>query len=421
MIRKSHKRRQGSILWRRISTFQTLKQMHAFMIIHGFNTNLSALRELIFASAIAISGAIDYAHQLFDHISQPDIFIWNTMIRGSAHSSHASNAISLYTQMQKGPIRPDNFTFPFLLKACTKLSWTSMGNIIHGKVVRFGFESSTLSRNSLINLHANCGDLDAAGALFRGSGMEDVVAWSSLIAGYARRGEMETARRMFDEMPMKDLVSWNVMISVYAKRGEMESARELFDRVPVRDVVSWNAMIAGYVRSGLQMEAMEVFEEMQQAGEWADEVTLVILLSGCADSGALEIGQRIHWSLVEIGLSNLSIVLGNALIDMYAKCGSIEKAIEPAKVGSFGSRRFCTWRSQTESCRTVPNPLIKFRPMVSDHFIKILLWLLVRYWWDILCDSAWVCVFLAIKQLSRTSFSWRLVRDSVTRSSEAQE
>ncbi|XXG61568.1 hypothetical protein AAC387_Pa05g0148 [Persea americana] len=89
--------------------------------------------------------------------------------------------------------------------------------------------------------------------------------------------------------------------------------------------------------------------------------------------------------------------------------------LKPAKVGSFGSRRFCTWRSQTESCRTVPNPLIKFRPMVSDHFIKILLWLLVRYWWDILCDSAWVCVFLAIKQLSRTSFSWRLVRDSVTR------
>ncbi|XXG90274.1 hypothetical protein AAC387_Pa12g2083 [Persea americana] len=317
MIRKLQGLRRGSSMWRRCSSFPALKQIHAFMVVNGFNTDLFALRELIFASAIAISGTIDYAHRLFDHISQPDIFIWNTMIRGSSQSSRPFKAIYLFSQMERSCVRPDHFTFPFLLKASTRLSSISLGSEIHGKILKFGFESDDFIRNSLINLHANCGDLNVASAIFRGAPMKDVVAWSSLIAGYARRGEIGTARRMFDEMPDKDLVSWNVMISVYAKCGEMESARKLFDAVLVKDVVSWNAMIAGYVLQGSQVEAMEVFEEMQRAGERPDEVTLLSLLSACADSGALDIGQRIHCSLVESGSNYLSTVLGNALIDIF--------------------------------------------------------------------------------------------------------
>ncbi|KAJ8616545.1 hypothetical protein MRB53_035917 [Persea americana] len=313
MIRKLQGLRRGSSMWRRCSSFPALKQIHAFMVVNGFNTDLFALRELIFASAIAISGTIDYAHRLFDHISQPDIFIWNTMIRGSSQSSRPFKAIYLFSQMERSCVRPDHFTFPFLLKASTRLSSISLGSEIHGKILKFGFESDDFIRNSLINLHANCGDLNVASAIFRGAPMKDVVAWSSLIAG------------------------------VYAKCGEMESARKLFDAVLVKDVVSWNAMIAGYVLQGSQVEAMEVFEEMQRAGERPDEVTLLSLLSACADSGALDIGQRIHCSLVESGSNYLSTVLGNALIDMYAKCGSIGKAMEVFR--GMREKDISTWNS----------------------------------------------------------------------------
>ncbi|XP_077227955.1 pentatricopeptide repeat-containing protein At5g15300-like [Tasmannia lanceolata] len=342
MIRKSHQRLSWGP-WKLCTSFRALKQIHALMVVNGFNSHLSSLRELIYASAVAISGTINYAHKLFEQISDPDIFIWNTMIRGSAQSSNPINSISLYTQLEKSCFRPDKFTFPFLLKACTKLSWVSMANQIHGKIVRLGFESDTFVRNSLINLHANCGDLNVAGVIFEGSENRDVVAWSALLAGYARRGEIVTARKLFDEMPERDLISWNVMISVYAKRGEMESARKLFDDIPEKDVVSWNAMIAGYVLCGAHVEALEIFEEMQRAREQPDEVTLLSLLSACADSGALDIGRRIHCSLMETGLKEISIVLGNALIDMYAKCGSIERAVEVFR--GMRERDVSTWNS----------------------------------------------------------------------------
>lgn len=185
--------------------------------------------------------------------------------------------------------------------------------------------------------------MGVASDLFDISDKKDVVPWSALTAGYAKRGDLGVARRLFDEMPVKDLVSWNVMITGYAKRGEMESARELFSKVPERDVVTWNAMISGYVLCGAYSQALEMFEEMKRAGEKPDEVTSVSLLSACADSGDLEMGKEIHSYLSEIVSGDFSTICGNALIDMYAKCGSIKMALEVFR--GIRNKHVTTWNS----------------------------------------------------------------------------
>ncbi|XP_031275629.1 pentatricopeptide repeat-containing protein At5g15300-like [Pistacia vera] len=328
MIRRRTNRQQSSSLWRKCTNLRTLKQIHAFMIINGFNSNPSALRELIFCSAMVVSGAMNYAHKVFTQITEPDTFMYNTMIRGSAQSLNPLNAILLYTQMEKCCIKPDNFTFSFVLKACTRVLFRNMGFCVHGKVVKHGFEFNKFERNTLIYFHANCGDLSVARGIFDASEERDVVAWSALTAGYARRGELSVARSLFDAMPVKDLVSWNVMITGYVKQGEMAQARALFDEVPKRDVVTWNAMISGYVMCGLNKCALEMFEEMRVVGERPDEVTMLSLLSACADMGDLEVGKKIHCALLEVSSGDIKVLLGNALIDMYGKCGSIERAME---------------------------------------------------------------------------------------------
>ncbi|XP_054801122.1 pentatricopeptide repeat-containing protein At5g15300 [Prosopis cineraria] len=321
-------RRRRLSIWQKCTNFRTLKQIHACMIINGFNSNVRYLRELIFTSAMEFLGTMEYAHQVFAHIAEPDIFMWNTMIRASAQSSNPLKAVALYAQMDNQGRKPDNFTFPFVLKACTKLSWVKTGNAVHGRVVKFGFQSNPSVRNTLIFFHANCGDLKIASALFDDDAKTDVVSWSALTAVYAKRGDLTVARQLFDEMPVRDLVSWNVMITGYAKQGEMESARKLFDEVPERDVVTWNAMIAGYVLRGSHEQALDLFEEMRTVGERPDEVTMLSLLSACADLGDLDIDQNIHSYILEMCSGELSTIIGNALIDMYSKCGSIEKAIE---------------------------------------------------------------------------------------------
>ncbi|CAK7322947.1 unnamed protein product, partial [Dovyalis caffra] len=276
MIRKrtndrSTNRKQQSSLWQNCTNLRALKKIHATLIVKGFNSNRAALRELIFAGAMTIFGAINYVHQVFAQITEPDIFMWNTMLRGSAQSQHPSKAVFLYTQMENRGVKPDKFTFSFLLKACTKLERRKTGFCVHGKVLKYGFEVNLFVRNSLIYFHSNFGDLGIARAIFYDLPEKSVVSWSALTAGYVRRGELGVARKLFDEMPVKDLVSWNVMITGYVKSGEMASARTLFDKTPEKDVVTWNTMIAGYVLCGEHKQALKMFVEMRNVGERPDE------------------------------------------------------------------------------------------------------------------------------------------------------
>ncbi|CAL4912762.1 unnamed protein product [Urochloa decumbens] len=349
MLRKSGTLRRQPALWRRCRSLRQIKQVHALMVLRGFLSDPSALRELIFASAVAVRGGIAHARLVFDRIPHPDRFMYNTLIRGAAHSDAPRDAVSIYARMARrrgdcGGVRPDKLTFPFVLRACAAMGVGCTGAQVHAHVVKAGCESDAFVRNALIGMHASCGDLGVAAALFDSGARGDAVAWSAMISGCARRGDIGAARELFDESPVKDLVSWNVMITAYAKRGEMALARELFDRVPDRDVVSWNTMISGFVRSGSHRHAMELFEQMQCVGEKPDTVTVLSLLSACADSGDLDVGRRLHSYLSErFSRTGLTTVLGNALIDMYAKCGSMKNAHEA--FWAMRDKDVSTWNS----------------------------------------------------------------------------
>ncbi|XP_020575540.1 uncharacterized protein LOC110021396 [Phalaenopsis equestris] len=326
MQRKSGTGRHRQGIWRMCRCLRSLKQIHALILVRGFLSNPHALRELLFAAAISVRGAMIYARQLFDQIPQPDHFMWNTIIRGAAHTSNPAEALSLSIRMERTGTKLHHLALPFLLRACTMLSSPSTGSQLHAKVTKLGIHNDSFVHNALIHLHATCGDPKAAFILFASPAARmDVVAWSAMIAGLAGRGQLEDARNLFEEMPEKDLVAWNVMITGYCKHGRMASARELFDQLPRRDTVSWNAMISGYVRSGAPSKAMDLFDEMCLVDQRPDEVTMLVLIAACADSGAIDFGLRIHSALCRD--ASQSVILCNALIDMYAKCGSIDGAV----------------------------------------------------------------------------------------------
>ncbi|KAG0464047.1 hypothetical protein HPP92_020116 [Vanilla planifolia] len=315
MIRRSCKSR----------SLRFLKQKHAVCVVEGLAADAPTLRMLLLSTVASIErpGCIEYALKLFDAIPAPDLFTWNSMIRVFAHTGDPNEAVALYTRMVDKQVNPDSFTFIFLLKACTRLSSPFGGAQFHGVVTKLGHEADAFVRNAIINLHASCGDLAVAGTLFDGAATSDVVARSSLIAGLARRGRLADARQLFDETHQRDVVSVNVMIAAYAKQGDVSEARDLLNRAPEKDIVSWNTVLAGYVRCGRHNEALELFEEMQRQGMRPGDHTISSVLSSCAASGDLETGQAIHGMI-----SSKNALLANALIDMYAKCGRIERAVE---------------------------------------------------------------------------------------------
>uniref|UniRef100_A0A0D9UZ93 Pentacotripeptide-repeat region of PRORP domain-containing protein n=1 Tax=Leersia perrieri TaxID=77586 RepID=A0A0D9UZ93_9ORYZ len=165
--------------------------------------------------------------------------------------------------------------------------------------------------------------------LLRGGHAADPHTAASLIKAYCSRGGIASARRVFDETAASgaDVVSWNVMIDGYVKCGDLARARELFDVMPERNVVSWTMVIGAYAQMRRPEEAIGVFRRMQVEGIEPDGVALLSVLSACGDLGVVDLGEWVHRFVLRRRLYQ-EVPLMNAIIDMYVKCGSVQKAVE---------------------------------------------------------------------------------------------
>ncbi|XP_024036902.1 putative pentatricopeptide repeat-containing protein At3g15930 [Citrus clementina] len=136
---------------------------------------------------------------------------------------------------------------------------------------------------------------------------------------------MGFALEIFGNMKNKDVISWTTIVLGYINRRQVDIARQYFAQMPERDYVLWTAMIDGYLRVNRYREALTLFREMQTSNIRRDEFTIVRILTACANLGALELGEWIKTYTDKNKVKN-DIFVGNALIDMYCKCGDVEKA-----------------------------------------------------------------------------------------------
>ncbi|KAK7343317.1 hypothetical protein VNO77_11970 [Canavalia gladiata] len=272
-----------------------LKQLHALVICFGLSQDDPFLSKILCFSALSNSGDIHYSYKVFSQISSPTIFSWNTIIRGYSNSKNPIHSLSIFLKMLRHGVAPDYLTYPFLVKTSSRLLNQETGVSVHAHIIKTGHESDRFIQNSLIHMYASCGN----------------IMW---------------AQKVFDSMQGKNLVSWNSMLDGYAKCGEMVLAQKIFESMSEKDVRSWSSLIDGYVKAGEYREAMAIFEKMRAVGPQANEVTMVSVLCACAHLGAVEKGRMMHKYIVDNGLP-LTLVLQTSLVDMYAKCGSIEDAL----------------------------------------------------------------------------------------------
>lgn len=123
----------------------------------------------------------------------------------------------------------------------------------------------------------------------------------------------------------QDVAMGNALIKMYGSCGSVYDAESVFDRMPHQNVVSWTAMMAACTENGHSNKALHLFQQMQGDGIKPDEVTFVCSLDACASLAALEVGQEIHAAIVTTGYEK-DVVVGNALVNMYGKCGNLCKA-----------------------------------------------------------------------------------------------
>lgn len=132
------------------------------------------------------------------------------------------------------------------------------------------------------------------------------------------------------------------LVVLYSKCGRLPVARKLFDAIRDKNVVAWNAMISGYEQNGLAEQGIEVYKEMKVAKAVPDSMTFVATLSACAQAGALDLGREVERRIVSERM-DISVFLGSALVNMYARCGVVDKARQWFNV--LQERNVVTWTS----------------------------------------------------------------------------
>ncbi|KAF5174991.1 Pentatricopeptide repeat-containing protein [Thalictrum thalictroides] len=237
---------------------------------------------------------MDYAYMVFEQIENPNVYLYTALIDGLILSSLCYDGVRVYARMVNGFIKPDPFVIALVLKACGLELALREGKQVHSQILKLKLGNNRSIRMKLMELYGKC-------------------------------GEFEDARRVFDEMPKGDVAASTVMICCFHYHGWVKDAYAVFEQTPFKDMVCWTAMIDGLVRNGEMNKALGLFREMQRKGVRPNEVTVVCVLSACSQLGALELGRWVHSYLSKNKLK-LNHFLGNALISMYSKCGSLEEA-----------------------------------------------------------------------------------------------
>ncbi|KAF3775283.1 Pentatricopeptide repeat-containing protein [Nymphaea thermarum] len=206
------------------------------------------------------------ARRVFDNGNSDDPCVWAAMVTAYSVNSLPHQSLRVFAQMQHQRfLLPDSFAFSSALKSCAQLSDLRCGRAVHTQILK----------------------------------------------------RPEAADAVVD----------NALIAMYMKLRCYRDARLLFGGMPRRNIVSWNSMIAGFVEGGLFMEAIELFGRMQREGIGFNWTTLTIVLPACARSTSLHSGREIHAQMIKAkSKSYPDVSVQNALVDMYAKCGDMERA-----------------------------------------------------------------------------------------------
>ncbi|KAL3528138.1 hypothetical protein ACH5RR_012794 [Cinchona calisaya] len=215
-------------------------------------------------SALGVSGFVDEAEKCFSLMPKTDQCSWNLMVSGFARHGFFSESVEYFSEMHREDFMLNDYSYGSAISACAGLRNLKMGNQIHASVAKSWYSSDVYIGSALVDMYSKC--------------------------------------------------------------GSVVCAQKVFDWMTERNVVSWNSLITCYEQNGPAIEALRVFVEMLRCAIEPDEMSFASLVSACASLNAMKEGKEIHARVVKLNRFMDDVVICNALVDMYAKCGRISEA-----------------------------------------------------------------------------------------------
>lgn len=349
--------------------------------IHGLVFKLGLDLDVYIGSALVNTYLkcqfMEEALKVFEELPLRDVVLWNAMVNGYAQIGEFHKALEVFRRMSKEGIWMSRFTVTGVLSALIMMGFFKNGRVVHGIVVKMGYDSGVPVMNALIDMYGKGKCVGEALEIFEMMEEKDIFSWNSIMTVHEQCGNHDGTLRLFDRMLsagfQPDLVTFstvlpacshlaalmhgrqihgyivvnglakngsckdiddvfmnNALMDMYTKCGSMRDAQMVFTKMSKKDVASWNIMILGYGMDGQGKEALGMFSCMCEAKLKPDEVTFVGVLSACSHSGFLSQGRE-FLPLMESRYGVVpTIEHYTCVIDMLGRAGQLNEAYELA-------------------------------------------------------------------------------------------
>ncbi|KAI4295401.1 hypothetical protein L6164_035450 [Bauhinia variegata] len=348
------------------------KEIHSFLLKNGFLSSPLSVTSLI--NMYSKCNLMNHALKVFNYPTHDDknVFAYNAIIAGFIANGFSGDGFEFYKKMRLVGIVPDKFTFPCVIRSCGDVMVALEVKKTHGLVFKLGLELDVFVGSALVNTYLKIELIVEAQKVFEELPVRDVVLWNSMVNGFAQIGRFHEALEVFRRMrengviPSRYTVTGvlsifsmiedfdngrivhgfvtkmgydsgvavsNALIDMYGKCKCVSVALNIFEAMDAKDIFSWNSIISVHQQCGDYDGTLRLFDRM--LGNWVspDLVTVTTVLPACSHLAALMHGREIHGYMIVNGLgkdgnSNVfnDIMVNNAVMDMYAKCGNMRDA-----------------------------------------------------------------------------------------------
>ncbi|CBI28186.3 unnamed protein product, partial [Vitis vinifera] len=390
--------------------FELGRQIHSLAVKIGYDTHVKVCNVLI--STYSKCEDIEDAKLVFESIIDRNVVSWTTMI-----SISEEDATSLFNEMRRDGVYPNDVTFVGLIHAITMKNLVEEGQMIHGVCVKTSFLSELNVSNSLITMYAKFESMSDSMKVFEELNYREIISWNSLISGYAQNGLWQEALQTFLSALMESrpneftfgsvlssiasaeaismrhgqrchshilklglntnpIVS-SALLDMYAKRGSICESLGVFSETPLKNEVAWTAIISAHARHGDYEAVMNLFKDMEREGVKPDSITFLAVITACGRKGMVDTGYQLFNSMVKDHLIEPSPEHYSSMVDMLGRAGRLKEAEEfvgqiPGGAGLSVLQSLlgaCRIHGNVDMAKRVADDLIEMEPMGSGSYV----------------------------------------------------
>ncbi|KQK12164.2 pentatricopeptide repeat-containing protein At2g27610 [Brachypodium distachyon] len=341
------------------SALRAGEQVHSLAVRAGFAGDSwvgSSLVELY-----SRCGDLGAAKGVFDRMESPDVVGYTSLVSAFCRSGEFELAVDTLHQMLRQGVEPNEHTMASILGSCCPFV---LGEQVHAYMIKaMGLHSQSMYASSaLIDFYSRNSEFDMAKAVFNNLHCKNVVTWCSMMQLHIRDGRPEDALQVFDDMISEgvvepnefafsialgacgsialgrqlhssaikrnltsDLRVSNALLSMYGRICHVQELEAVLKDIENPDIVSWTTAISANFQNGFSEKAIALLSMLHSRGLMPNDYAFSSALSSCADLALLDQGRQFHCLALKLGC-DLKICTGNALINLYSKCGQIAPA-----------------------------------------------------------------------------------------------